>query len=559
MTCETLLKRHYQIVRERWLFGIRRFYELINSRPFREKVKAVKKELKKARNADEKDVKVFKSAIYGDIQVPMPERALFDSFFLQRLKYISHLGLAYHVYPEARHSRFEHSLGTYFLSKIICRNLETDNVTNEVPERRMEALIFAALLHDIGHGPFSHLIDLVFKKGLRDERKLMKKKEYPKYHEERARDMILDKDERLVQTLGLRNMKLGIKDFLDMLDLDYRFIAFSITGEDRDHEGLSFLINGPLDVDKQDYLYRDSYYTGVPYGIIDYGRISRMFKFSRNGILGIKEKSFHLMIHMLFSREFSYQAIIFHHVSRILTAMLYVAVELALELMNRTQRDQFLRHLELMEDSDLLYVLDLIAKFWDRQESKATRELINKIVLGIKTRNLYKRIAKYNFIEFANSDEFDLVYDLRKKIEYFSFAELKALPKKFRYQLKLMPLIRRLEDRGELIILDMSGIDDIEDAKKLLSNISVTTNSERSISMEEYIKKNFGGRGLEAHKRYGTEGTDYVSILNRMRVDSSAVYIFASDRIRKEFGEILKNKQILLKLLKMALTRIRGV
>ena len=557
MTCETLLKRHYQIVRERWLFGIRRFYELINSRPFREKVKAVKKELKKARNADEKDVKVFKSAIYGDIQVPMPERELFDSFFLQRLKYISHLGLAYHVYPEARHSRFEHSLGTYFLSKIICRNLETDNVTNEVPEGRMKALIFAALLHDIGHGPFSHLTDLVFKgfkKVRRDKRKFMTEKEYPKYHEKRARDMILDEDEILIQTLGLKDIKLGIKDLLEMLDLDYRFIAFSITGEDRDSQGLSFLINGPLDVDKQDYLYRDSYYTGVPYGVIDYDRISRMFKFSKNGILGIKEKSFRLMIHMLFSREFSYQAIIFHHVSRVLTAMLYVAVELAMELMSRVQQDEFLRHLELMDDSDLLYALELIGKFWDKEKSNATQGLIKKIVRGIKTRTLYKRAAEYKFIDFTDSDEFGLVYDFRKKLEYFTSADLKTLPKKSR--VRLMPLIKRLEDQGELIILDMSGIDDIEDARKLLSTISVVANDERTISMEKYIREHFGGSKLEAHKKYCTTGTDYVSILNRMRVDSSIVYIFASDAVRKKFGEVLKDKQILLKLLEMSLVRI---
>ena len=97
-------------------------------------------------------MKIIKDPVHGDVEVEDFAQALLDSFEMQRLRYVRQLGFSYLVYPGANHTRFEHSLGTMHLADLMCRQLGLDE-----PSHRL--VVASALLHDIGHGPFSHAIE----------------------------------------------------------------------------------------------------------------------------------------------------------------------------------------------------------------------------------------------------------------------------------------------------------------------------------------------------------------------------------------------------------------
>jgi len=553
LTGEELLQGYYQIIRNRWISGITRFRRMVSRRNFQRELIRINRPLFGGEGIFKYREKIFKSAIYGDIKIPFIERILLDAFFLQRLKYISHLGATYHLYPEARHSRFEHSLGVYFLCDAICKNLRSQKYNFRISEKKLNSLRYAGLLHDIGQGPFSHLTDIVFGKAGRDKRTTMGGK-YAKYHEKRGRDMILDQDKRLEQTLALSkgdfDGKLGIKDFLEVLDLDYQFIALSITGEANDHSRLGLLINGPLDADKQDYLFRDSHCTGVTYGLIDLYRIPKMFGINRKGVVGVKEKSFLLVLDLLFSRLVSYRAIVYHHVSIILMSMLYVAIELALELMSEDQQEQFLAHFELMDDSDLLYALELIANFWNKKNAKATKALINKIVWGIKHRVLFKRLAEFRLGKFREHGEFDLIYQLSDNIRSFSACELGKLSSP--PNTELSKLAEALKRRNDMVILNVPPISTKEDYKRLLSNIYIVMADGKIKTLGAYANEPLRQVRSKVYGRSKKEVVTYAGMLGKIEQDMWTSYILASDEITERFKKTFADKRNLLKLLRFA-------
>jgi HD superfamily phosphohydrolase len=231
-------------------------------------------------------MKIIKDPVHGYIEVTPPVLEVLDSPSLQRLRYVRQLGFSYLVYPGSNHTRFEHSLGTMYLSDIMARQLM-------LTDEERELVTTAALIHDIGHGPFSHAVEPV-----------MEEISGRTHHD----TVWLLEDHDLLEILE----KYGI---------DTRETRTILQGSHR----LSEILHGDLDVDRMDYLLRDAHYTGVPYGTVDAHRLIRNTTIS-DGHIAIQEGGINAAESLLIARTLMRPSVYFHHVSRIAEMMFSAAV-----------------------------------------------------------------------------------------------------------------------------------------------------------------------------------------------------------------------------------------
>ncbi|HYT05109.1 MAG TPA: HD domain-containing protein, partial [Gemmatimonadales bacterium] len=182
---------------------------------------------------------VVRDPLWNNIRLDLDALAVVDTPAVQRLRYVRQLGHAFLVYPGATHSRFEHALGAYHLARRVLSQLEDAGEVRLDPAERTR-LRLAALLHDIGHYPFSHALE---EAGL-------------PHHE----------------VLAARQLASGeLAERLTGLGTPAERLVPLIQG--RAQEPLAGLVSGSLDVDKLDYLSRDAWMCGVPYGVIDVDRL----------------------------------------------------------------------------------------------------------------------------------------------------------------------------------------------------------------------------------------------------------------------------------------------
>ncbi len=278
-------------------------------------------------------MKTIKDSVHDHIQVVGVANELLDTHAVQRLRHITQLGTARLVYPSANHTRFEHSLGVYHLACEALDNLGIEGVQAE----RVRA---AALLHDIGHSPFSHTIEeLIYRRT-------------GKYHDD-VKDLLTDSE---------------VGDILRENDLDPDTIAGLIAGEGE----LGQVVSGELDVDRMDYLVRDAHHTGVPYGTIDHERLTHELAFL-DGKLVLAEGNVQTAESLLVARALMNPTVYNHHVTRISKSMLQRASE---RLLDASDIDA--ERLRRMDDHDLIVAL---------RTSPETTELARRL----SDRDLYKR------------------------------------------------------------------------------------------------------------------------------------------------------------------------
>lgn len=189
--------------------------------------------------------KSIRDPLYGFINISKTEQQIIDSSAFRRLLNIKQLSHAYVVYPTAIHTRFEHSLGATHLAGKVCDQLKFDDSAKEIVR-------LSALLHDIGHGPYSHLFESV-----------VSNVNGTKIDHEWISMLIISKDAELQNILGDKSEK--IIHLLDHKPVTDWELGVSTLASD--------VISSALDVDKMDYLRRDSYHIGVAYGQFDLARI----------------------------------------------------------------------------------------------------------------------------------------------------------------------------------------------------------------------------------------------------------------------------------------------
>jgi len=219
--------------------------------------------------------KIINDPVYGFITIDDELISQIISHpYYQRLRRINQMAMAHLVYPGAVHSRLHHSLGAYHLIRSALQELISKGI--EINEQEQQATKIAILLHDIGHGPFSHALEQVLAKGL--------------HHEELS---LLFMEELNTQFEG------KLKMALDIFTNNYP------------KKFLHQLISGQLDVDRMDYLTRDSFFTGVNEGVIGYDRILKMLTVHK-GELMVEEKGIYSIEKFLVARRLMYWQVYLH-------------------------------------------------------------------------------------------------------------------------------------------------------------------------------------------------------------------------------------------------------
>jgi HD superfamily phosphohydrolase len=248
------------------------------------------------------DFEIVRDPLWDNIRLDRPVVALVDSPAVQRLRYVRQLGHAFLVYPGATHSRFEHALGTYHLARSALTALEERGELDGIAEEERSAVAFAALLHDIGHYPFSHALE---EAGFLDHESLGEAK--------------------------LRHGALG--DTLRALGGETLITRIGDLIRGRSTSPLAGLISGSLDLDKIDYLSRDARMCGVPYGTVDVSRLLAAIALVDTGdgtrAAGVHEKGVSALESLLFAKYQMYRNVYWHHAVRSATCMFKRAVRSA--------------------------------------------------------------------------------------------------------------------------------------------------------------------------------------------------------------------------------------
>ena len=283
--------------------------------------------------------KFIRDSVYGDINLNPFEVRIMDMPQFQRLRRIKQLGLIGLIYPGATHTRFEHSVGTMNLGSKLSEELELE-------QDEIELVRASALLHDIGHGPFSHVSEGVLS--------------VP--HEELTKFVVTQTSMR-----DLLEEKFDVSEIVDI-----------INGKGY----LGPIVSGELDVDRMDYLLRDSHNTGVAYGIIDYERIISNLKLEDGLILDIK--GVQAAEGALVSRYFMYPSVYQHHTTRIVNSMFRRALKKVFDesIINENEIYRY-------DDADLIGIF-----------RHCDNNYVNDIMNRLDTRRIMKRVKTIRLDNF---------------------------------------------------------------------------------------------------------------------------------------------------------------
>ena len=246
----------------------------------------------------------LRDPLWNNIRVDELTLTLVDTEVFQRLRYVRQLGLAYLVYPGATHTRFEHALGAYHLARNTLALLAESGNDIDVEEQRIVRA--AALLHDVGHYPFSHALEEIGQL----------------HHEDVARPLITTGP--VAQILETEIGESAPRRVFELI---------RGTSESK----LQGLISGSLDLDKIEYLKRDAFMCGVPYGEIDVHRLTQSMLILADpetgaATIGIREKGLSALESLLFAKYQMYRNVYWHHAVRSATAMYKRLVEDALRV-----------------------------------------------------------------------------------------------------------------------------------------------------------------------------------------------------------------------------------
>lgn len=256
--------------------------------------------------------KIINDPVYGFITIRSD--LIFDIIthpWFQRLRHIRQLGLTDFVYPGALHTRFQHALGAMHLMGRVLENLRTKDI--EISEEEFEASQLAILLHDIGHGPFSHTLEETLLHGVSHE------------------------------SLSYRFMQELNKDFNNALDL-----ALKIFRNSYKRKFFHALVSSQLDIDRLDYLKRDCFFTGVQEGTIGIDRIISML-YVHNDQLVVEEKGIYSIENFLNARRLMYWQVYLHKTTVSAERMLVNLIRRAQHLINNGEK--------LVASEPLLYIL----------------------------------------------------------------------------------------------------------------------------------------------------------------------------------------------------------
>jgi len=310
--------------------------------------------------------KIINDPVYGFITIDHPLiLEVIRNPFYQRLRRIQQMGFANLVYPGAVHTRLHHSLGAYHLMCNALSVLKGKGIP--ISEEEELGAKMAILLHDVGHGPFSHALE-----------------------------------NNLIENLDHESVSLQIMNLLNSQMQGALSTAIAIFTNKYPKKFLHQLVSGQLDVDRMDYLNRDSFFTGVSEGVIGYDRIIKMLTV-HEGELMVQEKGIYSIEKFLVARRLMYWQVYLHKTVVSAESMLVQIIQRAREMVGRGEQlfsgsaslDFFLSHrpqhpgeyletFSLMDDNDILSALKNWMKHRDPVLSGLSARLINRRLLKAK-------------------------------------------------------------------------------------------------------------------------------------------------------------------------------
>ncbi len=347
-------------------------------------------------------LKILNDPIYGFIAIP--NELIFDVIqhrYFQRLRRVSQMGLTYLVYPGAHHTRFHHALGCMYLMDKAIKVLRFKKVV--ISEDEATALLLAILLHDIGHGPFSHAMEHSIVEGIT--------------HEE----------------ISLHFMNVLNEEFEGKLSL-----AIEIFKGAYKRKFFNQLISGQLDMDRADYLKRDSFYTGVAEGNINSERLITMLNVVDDELV-VEEKGIYSVEKFLLARRLMYWQVYLHKTSLVAESLLVRVLKRAKELVDKgvileasESFDYFLKHkidasnfdnstLEIfskLDDYDIVAAMKSWVTHEDVVLSNLSRMIINRNLLKIKLTNTEISTAEFAALEQKTKQKYKLSDN---EVSYFVF------------------------------------------------------------------------------------------------------------------------------------------
>ncbi len=386
--------------------------------------------------------------IWGHIPLSHSARRIIGHPDFVRLQRIRQLGFVNDVFPGASHTRFEHSIGTYHLSVLILQRLvlNPSNWRNEsdpcISPEDARLFLAAALLHDIGHYPFAHLVDTLpsTSMSMSMSRSRSESKAFAS-HEDRATEYI-GGDRSAGSIYSILRDEWGIGDPAQVA----RIIA-----EPEDSGLPGRMLSGILDPDKMDYLMRDAWACGVPYGNIDTDRLIESLVLDLDGPnqrLGITEKGIAPLESLVFAKYMMFRHIYWHHAVRIAVAMFTRFVQDALDA-GEVDPSRFY---ELSDDA----LIEELA-------STADRVISGDLLIRVRTRDLYKRGFTLYPEHPAGEEEFALSQDEMERVK-----ELYRHPEQRRE--REIAVCRLLSEREGL---DLAGFEVLLDIPRLASVFDV--------------------------------------------------------------------------------------
>ena len=323
--------------------------------------------------------------IHDFVRVYDNELKIIDTPIFQRLRRIRQLSGAHLIYPGAQHTRFEHSLGVMHIASMAGQALAEKGV---VSSDDIQNLRLASLLHDIGHGPFSHLFEEIFE----EKRKIS--------HEDLGRDIIL---------------KTEIGDIISKNGFDKKLITKLAFGDSK-LQFMNEIISGVLSADMMDYLLRDGYFTGAEHAKIDHHRLTHSLDVYKNK-LALDKSSLVNFETMMISRYQMFKAVYFHKTVRAGEVMLLEAMDLAegelgLSSMNLDE------YLQLSDDV-------ILAKLLNLPEHNSKLKASKKIATNYLNRNLFKSVFESTLTGKAITKK--RMHELREEISKKSKIDINEI------------------------------------------------------------------------------------------------------------------------------------
>ncbi len=298
----------------------------------------------------------IKDPVHGYVYITEGEKNVIDTYPMQRLRRLRQLAGSEYVYPGANHTRFEHCLGVMYLAGHV---LENPNISRIVTDEEVDMCRVSALLHDCGHGPFSHVFEHLLIKNL------------DKTHED-ITSWLIEKSE--------------VGDKLSKMGYNPKEVAGLAVGKlhKKDRAFLDQIISSAVDVDKQDFIVRDTYHTGAEYGFIDvYRLIHALDVLGEN--LAVELGALSALEAFVIARIESFKSIYFHRVGRAAQIMLATAMDKANEELGLTA----------FKTPEEYMALDDYTVWAALRKCKASNEIIN----NLENRRMLKCAYERTFYE----------------------------------------------------------------------------------------------------------------------------------------------------------------